>query len=653
MSLNDTPEEDHTHQHNLARVESAVQDHVLGCISTCQLGALRRTCRAWRDLIDASPIAPLLPAAEQLVPAAILPALNTSLDLQAALCQQSLVLRNMHAGSMRLQALLRSPASLENCTGWSQWSPSYGHRWLTGPACRPGQDPHRYNGRAFRHHALLNTITLQQEQLPAQPIGGRCIGAAWTTWVGTGRDHVLMCLADSSLQVFKPGTNISYNLMHKDVPLLTSQMSPTDLLAPAASALLWPRIVSGHYQVFKLDLPYLTESHCAPWIGPGSGPEDRSPEWIAWSPRGDLYSMAWMPSSKETAAANSLELHIHAAADGRCHGRISLPWGRHRHHSQYRWMKRGDCIVILLHCMPTSPNQLPLELPPTYRNEVANVISSTGQLLQVMRCDAWHRTVACSPDGEFMHMYGSDPDGHLAGLNIFSLTHLRSRKVVSGELADRGSAFGRTNIWSRDSRWCSHLSATRRCIVQLHGMDFASEARCCLPEDLGMEWRDIPDVNLSFSPFRQLLVEAVNVKHTPRSWQLVHWDCCQAGMPATFNAVSTSPTGPHSSDLNVGDLAWHPSPLLQAYIVCEGHQPGHQRLHLVCSRKHMLQTSRKHVLLRSWLIKDLLTHLGVLTLADSGSLVWSPDGTKLFIACHRNAGAFIMDFGEDPSLGTA
>ena len=99
MSLKDTPVEDHTHQYNLAKLASlaggALQDHVLGQIPTCQLGALRGTGKALRDLIDAAPITPLLPAAKNFIPAAILPVLRTSRDLQAALRQQGHIMRGI------------------------------------------------------------------------------------------------------------------------------------------------------------------------------------------------------------------------------------------------------------------------------------------------------------------------------------------------------------------------------------------------------------------------------------------------------------------------------------------------------------------------------------------------------------------------------
>ena len=65
--------------------------------------------------------------------------------------------------------------------------------------------------------------------------------------------------------------------------------------------------------------------------------------------------------------------------------------------------------------------------------------------------------------------------------------------------------------------------------------------------------------------------------------------------------------------------------------------------------------SRKHVLLSSWLVADLFAHLPRVILAEaqlpmpfvSGSLVWSPDGQKLFLVGQGAAGTIIMDFQEN------
>ena len=182
MSLKDTPAEGQPHQHSLARVEGAFQDHVLGQIPTCQLGALRGTCTAWRDLIDAAPITLLLPAAKDLIPAAVLAVLRTSLDLQLALRQQGHIMRNMHAGSMRLHVLPSSPASLEQCTRWSQWSPADGHQWLTADGL-PAKVPTCKGLIVFPGHisALINTKTWQEE-LPKRLVGSQSFPAAWTAW---------------------------------------------------------------------------------------------------------------------------------------------------------------------------------------------------------------------------------------------------------------------------------------------------------------------------------------------------------------------------------------------------------------------------------------------------------------------------------------
>ena len=274
--------------------------------------------------------------------------------------------------------------------------------------------------------------------------------------------------------------------------------------------------------------------------GPRDKSQERSLEWIAWSPRGDLYAVAWRPG--ETTAAASLELQIHAAADGSRHGQVSLPWGEHRHESEHRWMERGDCIVILLHS--------PLRASP---NEVANVISSTGEVLQIVQTVSWRRQEACSPDGEFMLMYGDGGQVWLAP-TIFSLTHLRSGKQVSDQKIRMHSAakFAKLHVWSQDSK-CSYLShgtmrTAQRSIAQLHGADSASKSRCSFPKVVGLKW--LKDYKLSFSPFWQLLVASVKAqhRHAHGSWQLVHWNCCQTGMPATFNTVFSGPDGPYPFD---------------------------------------------------------------------------------------------------------
>ena len=194
---------------------------------------------------------------------------------------------------MSFKVLPTSPASLHQCTGWSPWSPSEGHRWLTaiGPE-RAVQQFH--NSPWFAEPALIDSRTGQQEQLPERLVGSQSVPAAWIAWVSESRDHVLVCREDSSLQVFKPGTSISYGWMQDDAPSLrvalggeASRMVPTDLLAPAGSALLWPHIAAGQHQVLVLNLPSLTVRHHAPWHG-GSKPVDRRPAWIAWSPCGEV-----------------------------------------------------------------------------------------------------------------------------------------------------------------------------------------------------------------------------------------------------------------------------------------------------------------------------------------------------------------------------
>ena len=245
-------------------------------------------------------------------------------------------------------------------------------------------------------------------------------------------------------------------------------------------------------------------------------------------------------------------------------------------------MERGDCIVILLHHPRSCPN------------EVANVISSTGQVLQVVRSGLCSRVEACSPDGEFMQMYGS-PDPEDEYMINFSLTHMRSGAVVS-ELADRDLHMFGMNVWSQDSKLCTNLSGksdddSTRQVVHLHGAGSASETTCYFPKDHGEDQSNF--ANLSFSPFRQLLVEHVRVRpdpHPQESFQLVHWNFSQAGVPATFNTVSAGPDSPDgcfSDCLHVSELAWHPSPFLQAYAVCEGEQSSSSVQQKACSPELM------------------------------------------------------------------
>ena len=116
---------------DLSHLQAVIEDYVLGRLSTCQLGTLRGSCKAWQDLIDSALLGPLLPAAKHVLPEGLLRLLKTSLDLQAAARQQGRILRNIAAGSMRVQALSSSSSTMLCCTGWSQWSACHGHRWLT------------------------------------------------------------------------------------------------------------------------------------------------------------------------------------------------------------------------------------------------------------------------------------------------------------------------------------------------------------------------------------------------------------------------------------------------------------------------------------------------------------------------------------------
>ena len=390
------------HQHSLSRVQAAIADHLLGHLTTCQLGRLRGTCKAWRDTIDALPLEPLLPAAKEVIPEAILPLLKEGLDLQAAARLQGQILSNIRAAcsiqgadAVRLQAL---PAGSKTCTGWSQWSFARGHQWAVGsshtthPAAAPSEwvrpiqqwpchipNLHPLPDATSAYHQVISTRSWQAGRLPeVLGWGGQFFSAGWTAWLCGSQ--LLVCKRNGSLHVFKPGTDICHSRFH-DGPI-----ADLALLAPATSSqILWPCPTPGQSNVLMLNLPALTERYQVPWPGPGM--EGLLPQWVAWCPHGAFFAVAWDPSHHSQTVRQELQmqLHIHAAADGSLHGRCSLPWNHAQHRTSYRWMHQGNCIVVLT-------------------KEVANVISSTGQVLQVVRSEPWKQIQHLSPDGEFMHM---------------------------------------------------------------------------------------------------------------------------------------------------------------------------------------------------------------------------------------------------------
>lgn len=122
------------------QVKEALSTYVLPQLGTFQLLFLRRTCTAWRDMIDSAPIGLLLPAAAQVLPEGVLSQVTTSVDLLAAAQQQVNILQKLHYKTSSLQQLPKLFSLVQNCTGWSQRDPSKGHCWVAISSWRPSAD---------------------------------------------------------------------------------------------------------------------------------------------------------------------------------------------------------------------------------------------------------------------------------------------------------------------------------------------------------------------------------------------------------------------------------------------------------------------------------------------------------------------------------
>ncbi len=674
-------------------MRAALEDHLLEHLSIVQLGTLRGTCKDWRDFVDAAPPGAVLPAARHILPAAVLPSLKTCLDLQAAARQQGHIFRNIHAGSTHVLALPNSPASLQRCTEWSGWSPLHGHQWLIASSCsRNNESSSAFSGQmpsttASRSRAqtasaatdtrpmyqLIDIKKCQAEKLPkelgASHGDGFQFAASWTAWVGKARDHVLVCQSDGSLHVFKPGSTTCYSRWQDGSMLHT--FPAKDILAPAGSALLWPCIVSGQHRILVTNLPDLTERHQASWLVTSLTPQGMlmSPDWIAWSPCGLLYSVAWRPGTGDKDANIDLgapwrprwrdidgefQLLFYAASDGSIHGKKLSHWGEYRHKSEYQWMERGDCVIILLHRKERNGRGY------VKFHEAANVISSTGKKIDGILSDAYSRHEYLSPDGEYVFLHEDDSRGGVhEGPSKSCLLHARSCTIVStvNDFADHAAHH---NIWSQDGKFCHHLAVKDghgwkeyadshkvfRQILHLQGWRAAPESVCHYPAGIEPKTQiGGGRIGNRFSPggSQPVFVEAVRQQQTDElnaSWQLAHWECHHPGEDAAMKIVplSSSLSLSRPGAIHENDLAWHPNQHLKVYAVLV----GQESLHLICTATHAQ--------LRSLCVRQLFRRahacmLPATAALSPSSLAWSPDGSQLFVAYKQAAGAIVIDFG--------
>lgn len=121
-----------------SHIKEPLQKYVLPQLQLFELLSLQRTCSAWRDLIDSTPVGPLLPAATQVIPEGVLRQITTSVNLLLAARQQARVLHKLHSSSSSLQQLPKLFSNVQDCSGWSHWDPSVGHhRWAAVSSWRP------------------------------------------------------------------------------------------------------------------------------------------------------------------------------------------------------------------------------------------------------------------------------------------------------------------------------------------------------------------------------------------------------------------------------------------------------------------------------------------------------------------------------------
>ena len=156
----------------LAQIQAPLQDRVLPQLQIFHLISLRNTCRAWRSMVDFCPLGPLLPAAKQVIPQAVLSQIYTSVDLQSAAQQQATILRTLQTGPASLQDLPKLLSHAQDCDGWSRWSPSSGHCWVAVSSWRPAAScaslvqpappaPPRSRGMAHPWHRVMSSPSIR------------------------------------------------------------------------------------------------------------------------------------------------------------------------------------------------------------------------------------------------------------------------------------------------------------------------------------------------------------------------------------------------------------------------------------------------------------------------------------------------------------
>ena len=362
-----------------------------------------------------------------------------------------------------------------------------------------------------------------------------------------------------------------------------------------------------------MDLPSLAERHQVPGPCAGKGHPAFSPTWIGWSPTSDSYAIAWgIPHTPETGA--HVQLRFYSTGQGSLQGDAKLWWQIERPHAahaerqyqlhiHYQWMSQGDCIVVTTDRAAHPPK------------DVATVIACTGEVLQTIHSDYWTRRAQVCPSGEYMDLYGNDPDGDFADPTVLSLHHLRSGRIISSKLPNTETALTGSTLWHRTSEICTNMADYResRQIVVLSGRQDAHGTFCELPGNLHRNCRACDTA--CFSPFSGLLLEVV--QSCDGGNHLAQWTWSTPGVAADLHMGDLEPFQ-SDRELNVANVAWHPSPSAEMYALLD----RDQYLHLISGKTHSRLTS--------W------TADSIFGFHEAGfrnqTLEWSPDGSQLMVA---------------------
>ena len=457
----------------------------------------------------------------------------------------------------------------------------------------------------------------------ALPCNGTACEAVWAAWIRD--DHLLVYQRTGQLSSFLPGTSICHSRHILDSTM--HDYKAPQLLAPNKAALLCPVSLANGSLVLLLSLPSLTKLYQLSCPSSGTENLEFSPSWLGWSSSGDKFAIAWAPLHVPEGGAH-VRLDFYSMADGSVQS-AAKRWSdmqgpnpltlKHQRklHLQYQWMSQSDCVVVMTQRIAHPPK------------EVAMVIACTGEVLQSVLCDYWTRFPQLSPSGEFMDLYGNDPDGHFADPTILSLYHLRSGKLVSSSLANTETALTCSTLWHGSNDICTNMAdyMASRQIVFLDGQQDARGIFCKLPAHLE-RCQSSGRCTACFSPCGQLLVEMVPTADC--DGQLAHWTWSMSSAAADLHLVDL-PRCANGNRLDAAGIVWHPSPLAHIYAVLSSDS---QHLYLI--------SARTHTSLVSWAASSVFACSGATF--RKGSFEWSPDGSQLVAVGTRNHAAVTIFF---------